>query len=260
MSPTLWVYWIGQPRRLDRHRRRGHRAGRRDERRRLVATTPPGCWPRSAAWRMWRRAAAGMGDEPASRDRIRAALRFGAPRAPSALLAQALFWADLWVLAAYASRTDVDTYSAASRLAQVVLLFLTSLNLLFSPFAADLHARGRREQLDALFKSATRWALAATIPVVIVLCVAAPDALRRVRPGLRERRDDAADPARRPAGERGHRQRRLHPDHGRAHRPRPVRQRAGRGRAGRPGRPAGVQPRDGGRGRRRRRWRSAAST
>ena len=30
----------------------------------------------------------------------------------------------------------------------------------FSPFAADLHARGERARLDALFKRATRWALA----------------------------------------------------------------------------------------------------
>ena len=84
------------------------------------------------------------------------ALRFGAPRAPSALLAQGLFWADLWVLDVFASGNTLDTYAAVGRISQVILLFLTSLNLLFSPFAADLHARGHRTQLDALFKSATR--------------------------------------------------------------------------------------------------------
>jgi O-antigen/teichoic acid export membrane protein len=59
----------------------------------------------------------------------------------------------------------------------VLLLFLTSLSLVFSPFAADLHARGERERLDELFKRSTRWALAATLPLLIVLFVAADDVL-----------------------------------------------------------------------------------
>jgi O-antigen/teichoic acid export membrane protein len=59
----------------------------------------------------------------------------------------------------------------------VLLLFLTSLSLVFSPFVADLHARGERARLDELFKRSTRWALAATLPLLIVLFVAADDVL-----------------------------------------------------------------------------------
>src|SRR5206468_12892619 len=98
--------------------------------------------------------------------------------APAGLLAQAVFWVDLWVLAAFETGTRLDAYAAASRVSQVLLLFLTSLNLVFSPFAADLHARGERERLDELFKRSTRWALAATLPLLIVLFVAADDVLR----------------------------------------------------------------------------------
>jgi O-antigen/teichoic acid export membrane protein len=135
-----------------------------------------------AARRLWRSASEGFGDDTATRAQVRAALRFGLPRAPSALLAQALFWADLWVVGAYVDGAHVGTYAAVGRVSQVLLLFLTSVNLLFSPFAADLHARGERERLDALFKSATRWALAATLPVVIVLFVAAADVLAAFGP------------------------------------------------------------------------------
>src|SRR5205085_1615084 len=85
-----------------------------------------------------------------------------------------LFWADLWVVEYYVSSAQVGTYAAVGRISQVLLLFLTSVNLLFSPFAADLYARGQHERLDSLFKSATRWALAATIPTVIILGLAAP--------------------------------------------------------------------------------------
>src|SRR5205807_10319624 len=89
----------------------------------------------------------------------------------AALFSQALFWADLFVLARYASSSEVGVYSAAVRAAQAVVLFLTSVSLMFSPFVADLHARGERERLDQLYKTVTRWTLAATMPVLLVLAI-----------------------------------------------------------------------------------------
>jgi O-antigen/teichoic acid export membrane protein len=181
MTPTLWVFWIGQPlawivAAVVVLAAGGHAEG--------VVLAYDASWAVAAiaARALWLRASAGMGDLPAGRDVVSAAIRFGLPRAPSALLAQALFWIDLWVLDIYAGRAEVGTYAAVSRLAQVILLFLTSVNLLFAPFAADLHARGQRDQLDALFKAATRWALAATLPVAIVLAVAPEQALRAFGP------------------------------------------------------------------------------
>jgi len=181
MRQTLAVFWIGQPVAWI-----------------LVAavllllggSTDAAIWAYDASWvfaavaarALWRRAAAPFGDRPATREEVRAALRYGLPRAPAALLAQALFWADLWVLAAFEHGTPLDAYAAASRIAQVVLLFLTSLNLVFSPFAADLHARGERAQLDALFKRTTRWALAATLPLLIALFAGAGDVLHAFSP------------------------------------------------------------------------------
>jgi O-antigen/teichoic acid export membrane protein len=181
MAPTLWVFWIGQPLAWIALAAAAFAAG---------GGVDAAVWCYDASWllgavaarALWRRASAVFGDEPASPEEVRAALRFGLPRAPSALLAQALFWADLWVVGAYVSDSQVGTYAAVGRISQVLLLFLTSVNLLFSPFAADLHARGMREQLDALFKSATRWALAATVPVVIILWVAAAEVLAAFGP------------------------------------------------------------------------------
>ena len=181
MAPTLWVFWIGQPLAWIAFAVIAFAAG---------GGVDSAVWSYDLSWLlglvaarvMWRRASAGFGDDQATRDEVRTALRFGLPRAPSALLAQALFWADLWVVGAYVSDAQVGTYAAVGRISQVLLLFLTSVNLLFSPFAADLHSRGLRDQLDALFKSATRWALAATIPVVIILWVAAADVLAAFGP------------------------------------------------------------------------------
>jgi O-antigen/teichoic acid export membrane protein len=185
MGPTLAVFWIGQP--VVWILLAGLAIALGGETNAAVAAYSASWAVATVAARaMWRAAAAGMGDGPAPREEVRAAIAYGLPRAPSALLAQALFWADLFVLAHYRHGAALDAYAAAGRISQLVLLFLTSANLIFAPFAADLHARGERVRLDALFKRATRWALAGTLPAAIVLAVAAPQALQAFGAGYEQ--------------------------------------------------------------------------
>ena len=181
MGPALAVFWIGQPVLWIALAAVAIAAGGETD---AAVAAYGASWVVAtvAARALWRRAAAGMGDRRAPREDVRAAIAYGLPRAPSALLAQALFWADLFVLAHYEQGAPLDAYAAAGRISQLVLLFLTSANLIFAPFAADLHARGERARLDSLFKRATRWALAGTLPAAIVLAVAAPDVLRAFGP------------------------------------------------------------------------------
>jgi O-antigen/teichoic acid export membrane protein len=176
MRQTLYVFWIGQPVVWIVLAGGAIAAGGESD---AVILAYGVSWfvASVAAWALWRREARAFAGRPATGEEVRSALRYGLPRAPAALLAQAIFWADLWVLAAFEQGTELDAYSAAARISQVLLLFLTSLNLVFSPFAADLHARGERERLGELFKRSTRWALAATLPLLIVLFVAADDVL-----------------------------------------------------------------------------------
>ncbi len=176
MRQTLYVFWIGQPLLWIAIAGAALAAGGGTDAA-VLAYDASWLLAAVAAWALWRREAAPFAGRPATRAEVREALRFGLPRAPAALLAQAIFWADLWVLAAFESGTELDAYAAAARISQVLLLFLTSLNLVFSPFAADLHARGERRRLDELFKRSTRWALAATLPLLIVLFVGADDVL-----------------------------------------------------------------------------------
>jgi len=89
-----------------------------------------------------------------------------------------LFWTDLFVLTQFANEAEVGIYSAALRAGQIMVLFLTSVSLMFSPFVADLHNRGETERLDRLFKSLTRWTLAATLPPFLLLLIAPEPALR----------------------------------------------------------------------------------
>ncbi|HET9724975.1 MAG TPA: GNAT family N-acetyltransferase [Actinomycetota bacterium] len=137
-----------------------------------------------AAWALWHRETVPLGSVDVEPGETRQLMRFGAPRAPAALLSQALFWTDYFVASAFVARgavtaAELGVYSAAVRVGQVMVLFLTAVSYMFSPFVADLHARGERDRLDRLFKMLTRWTVAGTIPLLALLLVV-PGPLLRV--------------------------------------------------------------------------------
>ncbi len=122
--------------------------------------------------------------EGIAEEHTRALLRFGALRAPGTLFSQLIFWTDLFVLSilmsgqGQANEAKVGVYSAVLRAGQALFLFLTSVSLTFSPFVADLHHRGETAKLDDLYKQVTRWTLAATVPVLLVLAIMPGPVLR----------------------------------------------------------------------------------
>jgi O-antigen/teichoic acid export membrane protein len=124
------------------------------------------------SWWFWRKESQGWEREPLKPGALVALLRYAGPRAPAALFTQLLFWTDLFVLTRYATEAEVGVYSAALRSGQVLLLLLTSVALMFSPFVADLHHRGETQRLDGLYKTLTRWTLVATMPVFLLLGIA----------------------------------------------------------------------------------------
>jgi O-antigen/teichoic acid export membrane protein len=131
-----------------------------------------------AAGYFWRRESRGWDAAPMEPGGMSRLARYAGPRAPAALFSQLLFWTDLFVLTRYANDAEIGLYSAVLRAGQVIVLFLTSVSLMFSPYVADLHNRGETERLDRLFKTLTRWTLAATIPLFLVLAIAPDTALR----------------------------------------------------------------------------------
>jgi len=142
----------------------------------------------AVAWYGWEKESRGFPRETQGlgipEERTGALLRFGALRAPATLFSQLIFWTDFFVLSVLSSTqgqagaASVGVYGAALRAAQSLFLFLTSVSLTFSPFVADLHHRGERDRLDGLYKSVTRWTLAATIPVLLVLAILPGTVLR----------------------------------------------------------------------------------
>jgi O-antigen/teichoic acid export membrane protein len=120
--------------------------------------------------------------EPANEGLTGALIRYGAPRAPAALLSQGLFWIDYFVASIVGlpavTPDDLGVYASCVRVALAMVLFLTAVAYVFSPFVADLHARGERERLDRLYKAITRWTVAGTIPVLLLMVLAPGSILR----------------------------------------------------------------------------------
>lgn len=124
-----------------------------------------------AAWFVWERETSSFPRLPAAPGEVRDLVRYGTPRAPAAVLSQLLFWTDYFVFSRYAKGPELGVYAAAVRVAQALILFLTAVNYMFSPFVADLHARGERDKLDGLYKALTRWVVAGTVPILLLLII-----------------------------------------------------------------------------------------
>lgn len=149
-------------------------------------------WAYAASWILsavaarffWQSISGGHPHEEPQTDATRLLTRYGAPRAPAALLSQGLFWIDYFVAATFVgqgqvSSDDLGVYASCVRVALAMVLFLTAVAYVFSPFVADLHARGERERLDKLFKAITRWTVAGTIPILLLMLIV-PDAILQV--------------------------------------------------------------------------------
>ena len=177
MRYTLYVFWAGQPVVWVLLMLAGWRISE-TEWMAVLAYSLSWVWAAVAAGFFWRREARGWDAVPLEPGAIGKLARYAGPRAPAALFSQLLFWTDLFVLTRYATDDAVGVYSAVLRAGQILVLFLTSVSLMFSPYVADLHSRGETARLDRLFKTLTRWTVAATLPLFLLLVVAPGSVMR----------------------------------------------------------------------------------
>jgi len=91
---------------------------------------------------------------------------------------------DRIMLGILGSAEDVGVYNAAATLAIQATLFLNAFNAIFSPIIADLFHHRRREELEALFKTTTKWIFALTFPVVLGFVLFARPLMRLFGPGF----------------------------------------------------------------------------
>ena len=81
------------------------------------------------------------------------------------LLAQA----DKITLGYFLGPRDVGIYAVAAALVAYVPIVLQSVNQMFAPTISDLRTRGDHEVLGRLFQTLTKWIIALTVPLAIVM-------------------------------------------------------------------------------------------
>jgi O-antigen/teichoic acid export membrane protein len=182
MRHTLYAYWVGQAVSWIVFTLAGWALLERTVAVTVGAYAASWMFATLVAWFFWRKESAKLLPPlPARPDEARELMRYGAPRAPAALLSQALFYADLFVLSVVLDTSEqfqLSAYAATVRVAQALVLFLTAVSYMFSPFVADLHERDERDRLNALFKSITRWTLAGTVPLLLLFFIAPEPVLK----------------------------------------------------------------------------------
>ena len=86
--------------------------------------------------------------------------------------------ADKILLGLYLNPRVVGVYVLASTLTAFIPIILQSVNQIFAPVIADLHAQGRRDVLQKLFQTLTKWVIGLTFPLASVMVVFATRLMR----------------------------------------------------------------------------------
>lgn len=86
-----------------------------------------------------------------------------------------LYFMDAVLLAAFSvSAAQIGQYGAATRISNFIALPLLSLNNIFAPTIAELHSKGERDKLEAMFKVITKWTITFSLPIFLVSALFAP--------------------------------------------------------------------------------------
>jgi O-antigen/teichoic acid export membrane protein len=86
--------------------------------------------------------------------------------------------ADRVLIGFYLDAREVGIYAVAGALVTFVPIMLQSVNQIFSPTIADLHARQQHELLGRIFQTLTKWILGLTVPLAAVMIIFAAPLMR----------------------------------------------------------------------------------
>ncbi len=92
--------------------------------------------------------------------------------------------ADKILIGFYLNARELGIYAMAAALVAFVPTVLQSVNQIFSPTIAELHARDQRELLGRLFQTLTKWILGLTLPLGCVMIVFARELMRIFGPAF----------------------------------------------------------------------------
>ncbi len=85
---------------------------------------------------------------------------------------------DQILIGVYLNARDLGIYAVATALVAFVPIVLQSVNQIFSPTIAELHARGEHTMLARIFQTLTKWTLGLTLPLAAMMIIFAPVLMR----------------------------------------------------------------------------------
>ena len=91
---------------------------------------------------------------------------------------------DKILLGLYLNPSLVGIYAVASTLTALIPIILQSVNQIFAPVIADLHAQARQDVLEKLFQTLTKWVFGLTLPLAFVVIAFALPLMRIFGPGF----------------------------------------------------------------------------
>jgi O-antigen/teichoic acid export membrane protein len=94
---------------------------------------------------------------------------FSLPLSLSAFLGQLLGWMSSLMLGALAPIETVGSYNLAHRVVLIGTVFLSASSNIFGPMIASLFAQERRGEVEQVFKTATKWIIAASLPAYVLM-------------------------------------------------------------------------------------------
>ena len=99
----------------------------------------------------------------------------------SSLSSTGLIWLDTLLLGFFGV-ADIGVYNVATRLVTIAVFVMAPLNAAFGPYLADLHHRGRMDEVRGAYRAVTGWVVRLSLPAFAAL-LAFPDELLRVFDG-----------------------------------------------------------------------------
>lgn len=99
----------------------------------------------------------------------RTLLAFSLPLLFSNMLKLVLGWTDVIFLGILKTTFDVGVYGVVLVTTDIMKIVSTASVFLFMPIIADLKSRNKNNEINTIYKTATRWTLILTLPIFIIL-------------------------------------------------------------------------------------------
>ncbi len=93
---------------------------------------------------------------------------FSLPLALEAMLNMVMTWADTFMLGIFKTTEMVGAYNTAVPFVNLLFMFMLSLIYIFLPVTTKLLSEGKKEQINGIYRSSTKWAVTLTLPLLFI--------------------------------------------------------------------------------------------